>query len=92
MQLATQNASKIYPQNAMLTHLCYLTHKQRNSGARLPSIEKEDATRSFTERNLVTEKPTANTVSETRSRLLCCLQGQIKYLVFNRLIVYFSLH
>ena len=53
MQLATQNAGKIYPQNAMLMHLCYLTPKRRNSGARLPSIWKEDATRSFTERNWV---------------------------------------
>ena len=38
MQLATQNAGKIYSQNAMPTHLCYSTHKQRNSAARLLSI------------------------------------------------------
>ena len=51
IQLATQNTGKIYSQNAMLTHLCYLLHKQRKSGARVPSTWKKHVTWSFTEGN-----------------------------------------
>ena len=81
MQLATQNAGKIYSQKAMLTQLCYLTHKHRRSGARLPSNWKEDATWSFIERNWVIRnlQQTQSANQEADFYVACMVKLNISY-------------
>ena len=82
MQLATQNFGSIYSKNSTLKHSCQLTHRERNSGVKLPLIWKENAFQSFLNNVLSNQKPTANELDVKKRAILRLVQGEIKYSIF----------